>query len=1514
MAIVSDIEVRLFANIARLQQDMSAARRTVETATAGMTRSVEQFRNVLAGLGVGIGLKDLAGQIIDAQREFDKLNSALITATGSSVKADKAFAALQRFAATTPFDLKQTTDAFLKLRNMGLDPSERALRSYGNTAGALGKSLNQMVEAVADATTGEFERLKEFGIKAAQMGSSVALTFQGSTTSIGNNAKAIQEYLLKLGETKFAGGMELQAKTLDGAISNLGDSWQALLRTISQSGFGEGVHKGVLALSDALGSLADQIKNGGPVPEGLKLVAKLTAAYLALFVGAPALIGATAGALATLGLNLSLIKLELRAGMSLWALFNTTLTGTSVSAQLAAGAMTKLQLSVSLLFAAFAGWQIGKYLDEQFTQARVAGEVFAGAILTGWENIKYGAQLAWAAIKFGFNEAIGGMQGLFSSFLGATATGLAKIGATAKAAGLQQYADELRAAADAQGTFARETSLLTAAHEKTIELINKETDARVNAAVIAANISEADRQQTGNALQGIESKASATKEALEWYKKTMEASKDAYDQLALETIANRELTSEEKKRIDVMNDLERAGKTLNAQQKKDIKDYQDAIVILARYNDQRKKEQEARSARIADARKDVLGAEQQTQSLRDQVTYYGMAETAVLKLRAAELQRAIDKAAADEIEMGRLQGLLDETQEQITLQSKLTKMKADTSFWTSMEDAAHQTFLSIADGNKNMWERMKESAKNLFFEWLYQMTVKKWIINIGASISGTAGVSGIAGAAETLAGGTPSAGGLSSMASIYSMAKGAYTAITTGFEGISTAVADGVQSALYATGQSSSLLSNGPFAQAAGQLGTTIAGAAIGKFIGSKLAGEYQIGSHGSAITNIATVAGAFFGGPIGAAIGGALGGLANRLFGHSAAQVQNQGLSGTVSASSIEASKYANMLEKGGLFRGDNQFKAVTELDKETKDSFNDTLAAMVATVKGFGSAMGLQVDRIDSYSKGFDLTLTGDAEKDKAAIASLFEGIGNDISLVLVPSLQSFQKEGEALSATLQRVATDYAGIDVILASVGKTFGMVGESSITARENLIAAAGGLDALASGVSYFQQNFLTDAQRLAPIQKQVAEQLAAMGQSGLQTTEQFAAATLAIDVTTEAGAKLFAQMLALAPAFKTVTDATAAAAKAAADLAAQQAAATAAAAAAKAQLLADNETALKGGINTALDAVQAAVAARKKDLQASFESLMQSLSDSIDKWTTKISDLRSLSQLLAGAKVGAAQTATGRASAQAQLEGALAIAKASGVLPSADSIRDAISTVTQMSADQFGSMLDFQREQARAQRSITGLSSITDNQLSTAELTLKAIQDQKAAAQSAYDKQINSLDGLLLAAEKQAQIALGTYQATLSVNASIATLSAAIMALKQGPTTSNPTGTGMSVTDLFGAVLGRSPMAEGLKFWTDQFGTSVDASEYAKFIQVAQPELNAKAGGTWQQWLAEHGAGSTPVQTQATDSLAAAVESLTTQMGDMKTAMQRTANSTAQLADQFNNVSAGGNSLLTESV
>lgn len=201
-------------------------------------------------------------QTVQSQREFDILNAQLVTATKSTENAKIAFEALQDFAKKTPYSLNQAVEGFTKLVNLGLTPSERALTSYGNTAAAMGKDLMQFIEAVADASTSEFERLKEFGIKAKQEGDKVSLTFQGVTKTIGNNAQEIEQYLMAIGENEFAGAMERRVDTLDGSIAALADSWDALFLAVSEAGVGDAIKDAVQDADDSINGLIKLLKSG----------------------------------------------------------------------------------------------------------------------------------------------------------------------------------------------------------------------------------------------------------------------------------------------------------------------------------------------------------------------------------------------------------------------------------------------------------------------------------------------------------------------------------------------------------------------------------------------------------------------------------------------------------------------------------------------------------------------------------------------------------------------------------------------------------------------------------------------------------------------------------------------------------------------------------------------------------------------------------------------------------------------------------------------------------------------------------------------------------------------------------------------------------------------------------------------------------------------------------------------------------------------------------------------------
>lgn len=232
----------------------------------GATADLGKLGQAALKAGAAIGGLETARRVFESlvasQRNFDKLNSGLITMTGSAENAAKAFQVLQQFAKETPYGLNQAVEGFTKLVALGLEPSKEALISYGNTAAAMGKDLNQMIEAVADAATGEFERLKEFGIKASQQGDNVSFTFRGVTTTVKKNSEEIQKYLLNIGNTDFAGAMDVRAKTLDGILSSLADTFDGLVLNIAQSGFGDAVAEQASAAEDAIQSLSDSIGSG----------------------------------------------------------------------------------------------------------------------------------------------------------------------------------------------------------------------------------------------------------------------------------------------------------------------------------------------------------------------------------------------------------------------------------------------------------------------------------------------------------------------------------------------------------------------------------------------------------------------------------------------------------------------------------------------------------------------------------------------------------------------------------------------------------------------------------------------------------------------------------------------------------------------------------------------------------------------------------------------------------------------------------------------------------------------------------------------------------------------------------------------------------------------------------------------------------------------------------------------------------------------------------------------------
>ena len=314
-------------------------------ATARSFNEVIRQGTALFGAYLGFqGLKNTFSAIFSANTTFEKLSASLKTVTGSTEAAQEAFALIEKFAVDTPYQLNEIVEAFIRLQALGLDPSEEALTSYGNTASAFSRNMIDFVEAVADATVGEFERLKSFGIKANTLTDEVKFTFAGVTTTVKKNAADIEKYLRSLGDVQFAGAMDEQMKTMNGVLSNIEDSFEKLYRQVGQSGLND-------ALKATFTRFNELVERGGNAADvvGKTLASAVTVAADAFFLLAEHADAALVLLMARLGSSAILGGLNLlRAGIGY---VQVSMAGLSISTKSAIAGIAMMS-SVSKLAAA----------------------------------------------------------------------------------------------------------------------------------------------------------------------------------------------------------------------------------------------------------------------------------------------------------------------------------------------------------------------------------------------------------------------------------------------------------------------------------------------------------------------------------------------------------------------------------------------------------------------------------------------------------------------------------------------------------------------------------------------------------------------------------------------------------------------------------------------------------------------------------------------------------------------------------------------------------------------------------------------------------------------------------------------------------------------------------------------------------------------------------------------------------------------------------------------------------
>jgi phage-related protein len=252
---------------------------------------VFSLQNAFVALGGAMAIKGAYNWLIGANADMEQYQNTLTVVLGSQEKAVEQMAWAEKFAAKTPFEIPSIIEATTRLESYGIE-SQKVLGITGDMASVMGKDLMQAVEAVADAQTGELERMKEFGItkkmieeQAKAMGKTPFDT-KGSI----KDQEALNSAMFALMQKRFKGGMEMQSTTFKGMLSNVSDFMGTMGRRLGEPLF----EKAKAGLKDFLGFL-NGLNDSGAIDKFVSGVQIAGGMIGTVFKGAAQILGAVFG-------------------------------------------------------------------------------------------------------------------------------------------------------------------------------------------------------------------------------------------------------------------------------------------------------------------------------------------------------------------------------------------------------------------------------------------------------------------------------------------------------------------------------------------------------------------------------------------------------------------------------------------------------------------------------------------------------------------------------------------------------------------------------------------------------------------------------------------------------------------------------------------------------------------------------------------------------------------------------------------------------------------------------------------------------------------------------------------------------------------------------------------------------------------------------------------------------------------------------------------------------------------
>lgn len=246
------------------------------TSLGGALRGIGPLAVAAGGALAAIGAGQFISSVAEVTARTQDLKTALETVTGSADNADAAFQFINDFATTTPFNIEELTQTFIKLKSAGIEPTKELLTTFGDAASVSTDkvgSLQAMADLFSRTTSGglgleDLNRLADrginvFGILEEQLGITRLEVSEFGKTAEG--AQKIRDALVAGFNEDFGGGMARAADNISVAFSNLGIAADNALLAVGEGGLGAGLQYAAEAITQLLGQNSDLAEMFGSV-------------------------------------------------------------------------------------------------------------------------------------------------------------------------------------------------------------------------------------------------------------------------------------------------------------------------------------------------------------------------------------------------------------------------------------------------------------------------------------------------------------------------------------------------------------------------------------------------------------------------------------------------------------------------------------------------------------------------------------------------------------------------------------------------------------------------------------------------------------------------------------------------------------------------------------------------------------------------------------------------------------------------------------------------------------------------------------------------------------------------------------------------------------------------------------------------------------------------------------------------------------------------------------------------